>query len=175
MVSHILSLNKEKNPVYFSLVERQNEIVADWDRIKKKVNDFRIPEFQVWSFSLPSVTPFNILTKKKELSKIGGEVKTLQDKFIKWSKESWNFCDSPQYVLGQGNELDNALTIIHYNSLLLSLINQVNSDMTLLISDYNLRFSEIENSANYWIATTAWALTFIALIISLIGLFMALT
>jgi hypothetical protein len=85
-----------------------------------------------------------------------------------------NFCASPKYVLSQGADLDNAMTMIHYNSFLLRLVERVNSDMVLLQSDYNLRYSEIENSANYWTAITAWVLAFAGLVISLIGLFLAL-
>lgn len=174
MASHILDLNKEKNPVYFSLIDQHNEIMQEWGEILKRVHEFRIPEFHLWNISIPKVTFFNVRKYKKELSIIGNDAIKLQEKFLRWNSGSMNFCASPKYVLSQGADLDNAMTMIHYNSFLLRLVERVNSDMVLLQSDYNLRYSEIENSANYWTAITAWVLAFVGLVISLIGLFLAL-
>ena len=174
MHSHILNLNKEKNPDYFSLIDRHDEIIQEWGEILERVHKFRIPEFRIRNFSIPDVTPFNALKYKKELSVIGNDAIKLQTKFVRWNNDSMNFCASPKYVLSQDTDLDNALTMIHFNSFLLSLVERVNSDMVLLLSDYNLRYSEIENSANYWTAFTAWVLAFVGLVISLIGIFYAL-
>lgn len=170
----MLNLDKEKNSVYFSLIDRHNEIIQEWSEILERIHNFKIPEFRIGNFSIPYVTPFNVLKYKREISVIGNDAKKLQTKFIRWNKDSMNFYASPRYVLNQDTDLDNALTMIHHNSFLSSLIERVNSDMLLLLGDYNLRYSEIENSANYWTAITAWVLAFIGLVMSLVGLFFAL-
>jgi len=165
-------LNKEKNPAYYSIVEEYNEIIDSLNPVRKKVFDFRIPEIQFLNMSIPLITPFNKLKYRKELSKIGSQVEKLQSKYIKWNKRAWEFCDSPRYVLTADNDFNNALKMQHYNAFLLGLINQLNADISLLVSDYNLRYSEVENTANYWLSTTAWLLTFVALIVSLYSLYL---
>jgi hypothetical protein len=61
-----------------------------------------------------------------------------------------------------------------YTNLLLNLIGRLGTDIILLQTDYNLRYSEIESEKNFWIAITAWFLGFVGLIISIVGLILSI-
>ncbi len=61
-----------------------------------------------------------------------------------------------------------------YTNLLANLTGRLNTDMILLQTDYNLRYSEVENVKNFWIAITAWFLGFVGLIISIVGLILSI-
>ncbi len=174
MANHRVELNPEKNRDYSSLITRQDKIVEELNTVKTRVHEYKIEKLQIWRLTIPCITPFNASQKKKNLSLIGNDIVKLQKTYIQWTKDAWNFCDSPKFRLDGNSELENFLTTILLHNFLLNLISALNADMTLLSSDYNLRCEEVENTINYSIAITGWFFIFISLINALIGLFLAL-
>lgn len=167
MANHRVELNPEKNREYSSLITRQNKIVEELNTVKTRVREYKIKILQIWIFTIPCITPFNASQKLKNLSQIGNDIVKLQKTYIQWNKDAWNFCNSPKFRLDGNSKLENVLTTILLHNALLTLISTSNADMTLLSSDYNLRYAEVENASNYSIAITAWFVSFISLIIAL--------
>jgi hypothetical protein len=136
------------------------------------VHSFRLPEIKIWKFKLPKPSLF--YRTKANLSVIGREGMSLTNRFLEWNNRAITFCVSPHYRFSSDPEVDKQTTVILYTNLLLHRADRLNGDITLLQSSYNLRFSEIENAINFWIAITARGVTFLGFIISVIGLVVSL-
>lgn len=169
---HKLELLKDANPEYHNLINESNEIMDEYGKIMGLIHSFKLPKRKIWKCELPKLSFF--CGAKAELSIIGKEAITLTNRFLDWNNRALTFCASPHYSFRLGSEVDTQTSVIHYTNLLLYRANRLNNDITLLQNSYELRYSEIENAINYWIAITAWLLTFLGLGISIIGLIISL-
>lgn len=165
---HKLSLPKEANLEYHNLLNESNEIMSEYGRIMGLVHSFKLPTIKIGKFELTKPSPTFFYRAKYELSKIGREGISLTNRFLDWNNRVINFCANPQYSVGTSTELDGHTSVILHTSFLLSRADRLNSNMTLLQSNYNLRWSEIDNAINFWIAITAWGLSFLGLAVSII-------
>ena len=168
MTKHKLELLEEGNPDYYRLINESNGIMYEYGRIMGLVHSFRLSKIKVWKFELPKPNLF--YRAKADLSIIGREGMSLTNRFLEWNNRALSFCTSPHYLFSPDPDVDKQTSVIHFTNLLLHRADSLNNYITLLQSSYNLRFSEIENTINYWIALTAWGFAFLGLIISSIGL-----
>ncbi|MBI2486948.1 MAG: hypothetical protein HYW01_08315 [Deltaproteobacteria bacterium] len=164
IIKHKLELLEEDDPEYYSLINESNEIVKEYSRIIKLAHSFKLPTIKIWRVELPR--PCLFYKTKAELSIIGREGISLTNHYLNWNNRALTFCVSPSYSFSSDPEVDKQTTVILYTNLLLHRTDRVNSGIKLLQSSYNLRFSEIGNEINYWIAITARGFTFLGFIIS---------
>ncbi len=167
MGQHKLELLEEGNPEYYKLINESNEIISEYNRIMNLVHSFKLHKIKLWKCELPKPS-FFYCRAKADLSIIGREGMSLRDRFINWNDRALKFCQSPHYRFSTDPEVDKQTSVILFTNLLLHRADRLNSDITLLQSNYNLRFSEIENAINFWIAITAWLITFVGLLVSII-------
>ena len=170
MVKHKLELLEEANQEYFNLIKESNEIMGEYGRIMNSVLSFKLPTIRIGKMELTKPSLRLFYRAKYDLSVIGREAMTLRDRFKDWNNIALTFCVSPHYQFIHDQDIDKQSSVIHYTNLLLHRTDRLNSDITLLQSNYNLRFSEIDNAINFWIAITAWGFTFLGFVVSAMGL-----
>ncbi len=150
-----LGLDKERSPEFHEIVEENNALMDEWNRVNRVLVDSKQP--RLWLFG-----------HKKKLQKIGRELRELQDRFITWNERSGNMLYKPHFRFRSDQESE--VGFIHYTNVLRDLRNSMDRRMVLIADNYNRRHDEHNSQVNFIIAITAFFLTFIGLIATLITL-----
>lgn len=146
-----LGLREEGNEAYYSLVERHNEIMAEWNRLNNDLHSFK-----------PGKIPLR--KHKKILLKRGRGIDNLQKDFLQWYNDASDFLLKPNIVVDPGEE--SKLTFLHYTGFLSHMISEANHNMVLLVDNYQKRYNALHNQWNFMIAITSFVLTFLGLLVT---------
>jgi len=167
-----VELEKEENQVFYEILEESNEIMKEYSNIMKVLHEFKMPSATKFDFNFFPRERFN--KAKKDLSSMTEIEKGLQTKFLSWQDKTVNFSVNPRYIFKSENQFESYFKFIHYNNILNNRVTKINSSITLLIDTHNLRFSEIENQENLFIALLGLRLSILGLLLALTGLAIAI-
>ena len=150
-----VSLPPEGNEEFYNFVERSNDIIREYDAIQQDLFALRLPKVFLGS-------------NKKKLLVLGKRTMQLLSEFSDWNSEARQFCTKPKYLFSHDTE--NATAFLHFTMDLRERANYVGSSILQGVENYNKRFTEHENRQNFVIAITAWFLTFVGLVVTVLSL-----
>jgi hypothetical protein len=155
MAQHFIKMNRDDNPTYYSLIDRHNEIMVEWNRIHNILHTFRFPRF----------FPF---FQKKRLRSTSEAFRQLQDRFVHWNKDTYTFIIDPRLIFPSG--ADSQMTFLHVTALLRDTRSRLDSDMLLLLNDFSRTFEDINNQINFVVALLSFIGTFAGLVATLLNM-----
>ena len=120
-----LHIKPEDNPKFDSLIKTDNEVMEEWNTINNRLHKFRIPHM------LPS-----LIKRKRDLQELAKNLENLQSKWSKYNADAMEFILNPVFNIPEDTNQD--LTFYLYHVTYINRINQLRSDMTLIMSNYNL-------------------------------------
>jgi hypothetical protein len=154
-----INLNKEGNEDIFEIIKENGEIVQIVDKISIVIESITIKRL--------------IFIKNKILIKnISVDIHSLQTKFNNWKDVATNFCLNPHYAIDSTSDLH--FSALHYTINLLDMVNSLELNVKKIVDNYNLTIERVEAKINFRIAIFSFLLTFVGLIVSLVGLFISL-
>ena len=151
---HIIALDTEHNPDFFSIIDRHNAIMDEWNRLNRELHAFNIPRF----------FPF---FRRKKLAIIANSSEELQKQFIAWNKDAYAIIKEPVVIPRQ--DADPQTTFLHYMSLIRDIRNRLSFDMQLLLDNFNQCKSDLNNQINFVIAVFSFSASFAGLIFAIIA------
>jgi hypothetical protein len=143
-----LSLKREDNQAYYSIIDGHNNLMDNWNNINKELYDLRQPKVLFWGH-------------KKKLKKVGISLLELQKQFLEWNKQASQMIFDPHLIF-QANE-ESELGFLHYSGILRDLRNKVDNHMVLIVDNYNRERDNHTNQVNFVIAIASFVLTFLGL------------
>jgi hypothetical protein len=144
-----LSIDKEKNPDYYSIIEKHNLLMNKWNKVNGKIHALKFLKLFLWK-------------NKKKLKEIYIELGQLEKEFIAWNNVAYPFITEPSFALPSCPESD--LMFLHLTANLRDLRNKMNDNMRLIENNYN-RIKDWENNQlNFIIAIISFVMTFIGLL-----------
>lgn len=151
-----LSLKKEDNPEFYFIVDEHNAIMEQWNKINKDLFNLKQPKIL-------------LLGHKARLKSFHKPMETLQSKFIVWNKKAHELLHEPDFIFSEDEESE--IGFIHYTNILRDMIGQLDHHMVLIADNFVKVQQRHSNQFNFVIAITSFALTFIALIVTLFTIF----
>lgn len=153
MTIHKISLKEKDNPAFYSLVKEYNSLMDKWNDYNKQLHDFKVPRLLLFK-------------TKHKVTSISKDIAELQKDFLDWQGRARSFCVKPYYKTD--SEQLGHLVFLHFTATMRDLVNRLNSDMILLVENYNKVYSEYRNQVNFLIAITAFIISFIGLVLGII-------
>jgi len=149
-----IDLDRERNPVYFSLIDRSSELVEEYNRLNRQLHGFKFSK----------VLPFSA---RKRLNRLVEPLRHLQAQFTQWNNDAYPFIASPTLLPSEGAEP--YISFLHHMSLLRDVRNRVSFDMELLVVNFDRIKSDVTNQINFFIAIASFLVSFGGLAASLIS------
>jgi hypothetical protein len=148
-----LMIEKEKNPEYYSILEKHNVLMKEWNQINNKIHSLKVPKLFIWK-------------NKDQLKEIFNELTQLEKDYIDWNNIAYPFISSPNYVIPNCPESN--LIFLHFTANLRDLRNKMSDDMRLIENNYNHFKNWQSNQVNFIIAISSFVLSIVGLIIALL-------
>jgi hypothetical protein len=159
MKINAIAIEREKNPIYFSLLAEHNLIMAEYDRINRLILDYHIPKLILYG-------------QGKKIGLLGKQVKELHDRFLLWDKEISVFTIHPNLIFPE--DVDANTSFSHYTDVLRDVRLYGTYAFDSIIVNYQGVYNSYASQVNFLIAMFSFVASFAGLIASLVGLIIAL-
>lgn len=150
------SLRKEDNPKFYVIVDEHNFIMEQWNKINNDLFDLKQPKLLFRGY-------------KARLKSFYKPMEKLQSKFIVWNKKAHELLLKTDFSFSEDEE--SVIGFIHYTNILRDMIGQLDHHMVLIADNFVKVQQRHSNQFNFVVAITSFALTFIALIVTLFTIF----
>jgi hypothetical protein len=157
MSTHRLILPEQDNKLYYDLLHRSNDLIERRDNLNKRLQ----------SIDMTSWFPSKA---KRVLSSTKPDIESYVKDCLTWKHEAANFILNPNLIFPETN--DSPLAFIHFIENLRDTVNRTEEGLNLVENNYNTIHSFIGERTNFRIAIWSFIIALIALIVSLIPLFM---
>jgi hypothetical protein len=149
----LIKLEEADNPQYYALWREHNDLKKRWNDFNIQIHKIKIPKLMIWR-------------ARKKLNKIGPELAKLQRDYLDWSKRTVNFQMNPNYKIVRNENAP--LVFLQATANMRTLTDMLESNMVLIVNNYNLVHTWLNNQFNFLIAVGSFVLALAALLISLI-------
>jgi hypothetical protein len=153
MTERMIKLDETDNPVYYGLWREHNELKKRWDEINSQIHEIRIPKLAIWR-------------ARKKLKRFGLGLSALQKDYLNWRNRAVNFQMNPHYKITRDE--NTPIIYLHATANMRNLSDLLESNMILLVNNYNLVHSWLDNKLNFLLALSSFVLALVALVITLI-------
>lgn len=153
MAQILIKLDQTDNPEYYGLWREHNELKKRWNELNNQIHETRIPKFIIWR-------------ARKKLTKIGLDLAKLRADYLNWQGRAVNFQMNPNYKIVRNENAP--LVFLQATANMRNLTDMLESNMVLIINNYNLAHTWLNNQFNFLIAVGSFVLAFAAMVISLI-------
>lgn len=136
-----LRLDPESNPELKSLWNERVSLAKEWTELNLRV--LKYPRRTIWFGGVP-----------KSLLRIGQEMHSFEKRWIDWDDRARSFSVNPRMTI-EGHEESHHVTFLHYTGEFRWMIAEMNSNMRLIQSNYNLTCQHFFNQRNLvlsWLA-----------------------
>ncbi|GEM_PF-5984931 len=153
MAEFKISLDEHRNKEYYTIINDSNELMYRWNEINNFIHHTHISSLRPWLF-------------KKAARPFAKKMSALQEDYSKWHDMATRFQANPNLVI-EINEMHHFI-FLHYMSVLRTRIQQLNTDMKIIIDNFNLKYAESENKRNFLIALISLTFSLISFILAFI-------
>jgi hypothetical protein len=147
-----IHIDKESNPEYYALVDRHNTIMAEWNHLSKELQSLRHRRVLLFR-------------ERRDLKNHGKQLKKLQNMFLEWNSDVYNFIVHPNLILPDG--ADSHIGFPHYMGLLKDMRNRLDGYMVLAANNFYRCNDRYSNQVNFLIAIASFLASFAGLIIGI--------